>query len=333
MDLELGEEQAALVDVVASIADRSSSPAAVRAHEELGFSAELWRRLGEAGLPGIALPEREGGGGAGLLELALAVEVLGAHVAPAPLVEHAVTARLLARAAGPPPGHVVDGTTIATLALRPPIDGVARLLPAGAVAATFVARRGDDLIQVTSDAPGAAVANLASAPLAHRRIDPATVVASGPTARALHDRAVAEWQALTAALLAGLGAGVLELARTYVVDRHQFGRPIGSFQAVQHTLADVTVALDGAQLLARKAAWALDRDRDDALDLAAMAFLFAAEQAQHAAERALHFHGGYGFMQEYDVQLYYRRAKGWPLVLGAPVREYQRLAASRYGAA
>ena len=62
-----------------------------------------------------------------------------------------------------------------------------------------------------------------------------------------------------------------------------------------------------------------------------MAFLFAAEQAQRAAERALHFHGGYGFMEEYDIQLYYRRAKGWPLVLDEPAREYQRLAARRYG--
>jgi alkylation response protein AidB-like acyl-CoA dehydrogenase len=62
-----------------------------------------------------------------------------------------------------------------------------------------------------------------------------------------------------------------------------------------------------------------------------MAYLFSAEHAQHAAERALHFHGGYGFMQEYDIQLFYRRAKGWPLVLDSPTREYERLAGRRYG--
>jgi alkylation response protein AidB-like acyl-CoA dehydrogenase len=118
-----------------------------------------------------------------------------------------------------------------------------------------------------------------------------------------------------------------------VGERRQFGRAIGSFQAIQHTLADVAVALDGAQLLARKAAWALDGERADARDLAAMALLFASEHAQRATERVLHFHGGYGFMQEYDIQLYYRRAKGWPLVLDSPSSECERLAARWYGAA
>ena len=64
-----------------------------------------------------------------------------------------------------------------------------------------------------------------------------------------------------------------------------------------------------------------------------MALLFAAEHAQGASERALHFHGGYGFMQEYDIQLYYRRAKGWPLVIDSVPREMARLASRRYGGA
>jgi alkylation response protein AidB-like acyl-CoA dehydrogenase len=116
-----------------------------------------------------------------------------------------------------------------------------------------------------------------------------------------------------------------------VSEREQFGVPIGSFQALQHTLADVSVALDGAQLLARKAAWAHDTGHPDAAALGAMAFLFAAEQAQRASDRALHFHGGYGFMEEYDIQLFYRRAKGWANVLDQPACEYARLADLRYG--
>jgi alkylation response protein AidB-like acyl-CoA dehydrogenase len=100
---------------------------------------------------------------------------------------------------------------------------------------------------------------------------------------------------------------------------------------LQHTLADVSVALDGAQLLARKAAWAHDCGHDDAAELGAMAFLFAAEQAQRTSDRALHFHGGYGFMEEYDIQLFYRRAKGWANVLDEPAREYARVADLRYG--
>ena len=136
---------------------------------------------------------------------------------------------------------------------------------------------------------------------------------------------------LTAAALVGLGLGALAIAVAYVSEREQFGVPIGSFQSLQHGLADVGVALDGAQLLARKAAWAFDQELRAAAELAAMAFLFAAEQAQRATERALHYHGGYGFMEEYDIQLFYRRAKGWANVLDEPRREWARLADLRYG--
>jgi alkylation response protein AidB-like acyl-CoA dehydrogenase len=333
VDLELSDEQIALVSVFTSVAERFSSPIAVREHEALGFSPDLWRQLSVAGAPAMAVPEPAGGGGAGLLDLALAVEVLGRHLAPAPLIDHSVAARTLYRATGGLPDGVVDGTRIATLALRPALDGTARLVPAGAVAQLVVALDGNDLLLVESDPPGLAIPNLASAPLAHRAVSGGTVLATGATAHALHARAVQEWRALTASALAGLGASALEVARAYVIERQQFGKPIGSFQAIQHTLADIAVAIDGAQLLARKAAWANDGGRANAPDLAAMAYLFSAEHAQHAAERALHFHGGYGFMQEYDIQLFYRRAKGWPLVLDSPTREYERLAARRYGSA
>jgi alkylation response protein AidB-like acyl-CoA dehydrogenase len=331
VDLELSDEQGALVDLFTSIAGRFSTAEAVREHESLGFAPDLWQQLVAAGAPGLAVAESVGGAGGSMLALALAVEVLGRHLAPVPLVEHAVAARLLTRAAHELPDGVADGIAIATLALRPPIDGTARLVPAGAIANFLLALEGDELVLVTNDPPGVAVPNLASSPLADRSIGGATVVASGVVARELYEQAMSEWRGLTAAMLTGLGAGALDIARAYVTERHQFGKPIGSFQAIQHTLADIAVSLDGAQLLARKAAWAVDEERADAADLAAMALLFAAEGAQHASERALHFHGGYGYMQEYDIQLYYRRAKGWPLILDAPAREYQRLAARRYG--
>jgi alkylation response protein AidB-like acyl-CoA dehydrogenase len=203
-------------------------------------------------------------------------------------------------------------------------------VPAGAVATTVVAFDGEHLV-VTDAEPGGHVPNLASSPLADRDLSGARRLASGARAEELHRRAVDEWRVLTAAALVGLGLGALDIAVRYVNEREQFGVPIGSFQSLQHTLADVSVALDGAQLLARKAAWAHDVDLDDAAELGAMAFLFAAEHAQRASDRALHFHGGYGFMEEYDIQLFYRRAKGWANVLDEPGREYARLADLRYG--
>jgi alkylation response protein AidB-like acyl-CoA dehydrogenase len=335
VDLNPTDEQQSIVDVFGALVDRVSPVDQLRAHEPLGFSPDLWQQLGAMGAPGMGVPESDGGGGADLLDLSLAIEALGRRLAPVPLVEHTVSARLLARAGALPDG-VVDGAAIATLALRPAQDHRARLVPAGAVADHVVALDGNDLVVVGS-APGALVPNLASAPLADRGLssDAATtrtVVASGDEARGLHEQAVDEWRVLTAAALVGLGLGALTIAVAYVTEREQFGVPIGTFQSLQHGLADVAVALDGAQLLARKAAWAADGQRPEAAQLAAMAFLFAAEQSQRATDRALHYHGGYGFMEEYDIQLFYRRAKGWANVLGQPGREYARLADLRYGA-
>lgn len=330
MDLDPTDEQQSIVDVFGGLAERTVPLDRLRDHEPVGFAPELWARLVAVGAPGMAVPVSAGGAGAALLDLALAVEALGQRLAPAPLIEHAVTARVLARVDALP-ADVVEGARIATLALRPVRDGRARLVPAGAVATTVVGYDGEHLVVVDS-APGDHVANLASAPLADRDLGNARVVASGDVASQLHDEAVDEWRVLTAAALVGLGLGALDLGVRYVSEREQFGVPIGSFQSLQHTLADVSVALDGAQLLARKAAWATDANRDGAAELSAMAFLFAAEQAQRASDRALHFHGGYGFMEEYDIQLFYRRAKGWANVLAEPYREYARLADLRYGA-
>jgi alkylation response protein AidB-like acyl-CoA dehydrogenase len=329
VDLDPTAEQQSIIDVFGALVERACPLERVRDFEPLGFSPKLWEQLVAVGAPGMAVTEADGGAGAGLLDLALAVESLGRRLAPAPLVEHATAARLLARASALPP-DVLDGERVATVALRPARDDVVRLVPAGAVASIVVALRDDDLVVVES-LPGEHVPNLASAPLAHRALGDARVLASGAEAHELHADAVDEWRALTAAALVGLGLGALEIGVRYVSEREQFGVPIGSFQALQHTLADASVSLDGAQLLARKAAWARDLAQPDAAQLGAMAFLFAAEQAQRVSERALHFHGGYGFMEEYDIQLFYRRAKGWANVLDEPAREYARLADLRYG--
>ncbi len=338
MDLHLTDEQRDLIDLFATVADRAGLPAAVREHETLGFAPELWEQLVAVGAPGMGVPADAGGGGATLLDLSLAAETLGARLAPVPLVEHVVAARLLARHADVDPAvqrAAIEGSAIATVALRPAgEDHGVRLVPGGAIASWVIGLDDDQLVAVHDGPPDVAVPNLGSAPLADRAlggVGARTVLARGDAARAAHDAAVDEWRTLTAASLVGLGLGALEIGRAYVIQREQFGVPIGSFQGIQHTLADVSVGLDGAQLLARKAAWALDTEHDDGATLAAGALVFAAEQAQRATERVLHFHGGYGFMQEYDIQLFYRRAKAWPLTLGAPSHEYARLAARRYG--
>ena len=147
----------------------------------------------------------------------------------------------------------------------------------------------------------------------------------------LHEHAVDEWRVLTAGALVGLAGAALELGVEYAKQRHQFGVPIGSFQALAHGLADAATAVDGARLLVREAAWAADEGESGATALARMAFLFAARSAQQATAVALHVHGGYGFTLEYDIQLYHRRAKAWPLLLGDPRRGALHLADALFG--
>jgi alkylation response protein AidB-like acyl-CoA dehydrogenase len=157
------------------------------------------------------------------------------------------------------------------------------------------------------------------------------VLAAGEDADRHFAEALREWYSAMAAALTGLAARALAIAVEYVTERRQFGRPIGSFQVVGHRLADVATEVDGARLLWQEAACALDAQDPSATALAHMAFLFASEVAERTTNWSLHFHGGYGFMLEYDIQLFYRRAKAWPLAVGSRQGELQRFADGLFG--
>jgi alkylation response protein AidB-like acyl-CoA dehydrogenase len=131
---------------------------------------------------------------------------------------------------------------------------------------------------------------------------------------------------MASAWLVGAARRALRIAVDYTTSRRAFGVPIASYQSVAHRMADLTTSLDGALLLTRKAAWAADQDSDRRRELALMASGLAAEVSEQAATDALHFHGGYGFMLEYDIQLYLRRVKGLALLDGDPTRELRLLA-------
>ncbi len=329
----------------------------MRAAEPLGFDRSLWESLAALGAPGMALPAEAGGAGASLSDLAVVAEAWGAALAPVPLIEHAVAARLLHRAA---PGHerlaaLADGSQIATLALSPVTgDGPARLVPAGAVADVVLAAaceqpaspageqtdpasgeraaaadRGQVLL-ICDDPPGVAPRTTGDLPVADRSLAGAERLSGDLAAWRL---AVDEWRALNAVAYAGLARRVIETAVAYVSERRQFGVPVGSFQAVQHGLADAATRAEGARLLAYRAVWALDARRPDAGRLAPMALVFAAETGRFAADRALQYHGGYGYAEEYDVQLYRRRADSWVLQIGGTAAEIRRLGALEFDSA
>jgi alkylation response protein AidB-like acyl-CoA dehydrogenase len=341
VDLSLSVEQEQLVGSFRAFFAKECPPAVVRASEETdGFDRELWDAFGALGGPTMGAETTAGGGGAGLLDLELVAERFGAVLAPIPLVEGLVAGRLLA-AGGAPVRGIFDllsdeRPAVATVALHPARDGLARLVPAGAVATVVVGLDDDELVVVETEPPTlASVRNLGDGAIADRslRMGARTVVASGARALELHDRAVDEWRVLMAGALVGLAGAALELGVEYAKQRHQFGVPIGSFQAIAHGLADVATAVDGAQLLVREAAWAADVAEADATALARMAFLFAAHSAQQTTAVAVHVHGGYGFTLEYDIQLFHRRAKAWPLLLGDPRRGALHLADALFGPA
>jgi alkylation response protein AidB-like acyl-CoA dehydrogenase len=158
------------------------------------------------------------------------------------------------------------------------------------------------------------------------------VLAVGPDSRQAFECALDDWKVLMAAALVALATRAHEIAVEYVKERRAFGVPIGWFQTVAHRLADAVNELDGARLLAHKAAWAIDQSHSDGPRLASMAFAYASPLVERVTAECLHFHGGIGYTMENDIQMYFRRGKAWPMSLGDPRRELAVLADRLYGA-
>ncbi len=340
LDFSLSPDQEAVADAFGAFFAKESPVDVVRAAEPLGFSPELWQKLRSLEAPGMAALDQEGGGGATLSTLVVVAEALGEAIAPVPLIEHWVASRAY------PAPEIVSGEQIAAIALRPAdADGLWRLVPGGAVADVVIGVDRDELVAVHSQAPMAAPRNHGSAPLADRSAQDGERVVLGAASEL--DSLLDLWRVLTAAALVGIAERAMRMGVDYVLERHQFGRPIGSFQAVQHGLADLPALVDGGRFLAHKAAWAFDGglvdgtgviDMDEGnitefAPLATMAMLHAVDAAAVSTDRSLHYHGGYGFSLEYDIQLYFRRARGWANLGGDPSRERRRLADLLWGPA
>ena len=346
MDLTLSPQQLDVATAFESFFTKECPPARVRAAEPGGFDAALWRALVSIGGPGVAVAAPLGGGGS-LLDAVLVAEQYGRRVAPVPLIEASVAARALWRARHATPAvarggqaskpalvhsqneqgaesvlqAVLAGERLVTVAPHPVIDGVARLVPAGSYADGVIglARDALVLIELHRGADRRSGSDLGAMSLADVVLAEAdvTVLAEGPEAVRLASSMDLDWRLLRAAALVGASAEALSIGVRYASSREQFGRPIGAYQAVAHALADCATEIDGARLLVYEAAWAAGEGERNAAALASMAAAFAARTAERATAVALHVHGGYGFMQEYDPQLYYRRVRAWTLLHGS----------------
>jgi alkylation response protein AidB-like acyl-CoA dehydrogenase len=335
VDLRLSEEQRAVRDTFAALFRKESTPQRVRIAESTGFDERLWGRYADIGALGIGVPADCGGADGGLLELALVAEEAGRRLAPIPVAETAAAARLLGRLREKQLlGPILTGSSIVSLATRPAPAGRQWLVD-GAIADGVLALDGEFLVYLSRPDEVSKVPRRNLGGLAIGRWDTMrcerTPLAEGDEAWGLFAEALDEVRVLRAAALVGLAAEAVEIGSQYATVRQAFGQPIAMYQAVAHPFADALAAIDGARLLVAKACWAVDFERADAPALATMAFVFAAETAYQAATHSLHVHGGYGFMEEYDIQLYYRRAKAWAAAFADPRRELLTLADRRFG--
>ena len=324
---------------------------------DTGLWQVLAARIGCAGL---LVPESLGGAGASFREAAVVAEEIGRALAPVPFLGSAViaTSALLAVAGTDGPAQVAgllsglaDGNVTAVLAVGftempgsvpPPqvrvagsdgdvyrltgtVAGVADALPADVL---IVPADGVPygLYAVRADAAGVrrtAVTSLdMTRQLADLRLDeaPATRIAAGPAAQ----RAVAEALAAGAGVLAaeqlGLADRALEITLAYVKQRYQFARPVGSFQAVKHRLADLWVALTQARAAARYAAACLATGDPDSAVAVALAKAACSDTALLAGQEMVQLHGGIGFTWEHPAHLYLKRAKADSIALGTADR-------------
>ncbi|MFC6148778.1 MULTISPECIES: acyl-CoA dehydrogenase family protein [Mumia] len=330
MDFELSAEQRDIVAAFDRALSRESSIERVRAAEKAGFDPDLWRVIVDMGALGVVQPAGAGGSGSGAVELSLIAESLGRHLGCVPLVEAAAATVLLAES-GVPVASGSAGDGLIVFAPRPAQGGVAQVTAGAAAAEGIVVLDGADLV-LAIGAVAEPVDDLGFTGAASVRLDEPgverTVLARDEEAYASWLGGVARWHAGTAAVLVGIAEEALRVAVEYATVREQFGVPIGSFQAIQHTLAEVAIEVDGARLLSRAAAWSLDHAEPDRGGVATAAYAFASDVAVRAAEACLHVHGGYGFTLEYDAQLFLRRARALRLHGGDPEQLWEAVGAA-----
>jgi alkylation response protein AidB-like acyl-CoA dehydrogenase len=315
------------------------------------YDKKLWQEMASMGWIGAAIPEEYGGAGLGHLGLCVLAEELGAALAPVPFSSTAYLASeaiLLAGTSAQKERYLpqlAKGALIGTLAHAEgpnapdpkrfsanvaggKITGTKQPVPDGALAdvAVVMAKSGDRQLSLfIVDLRGAGVAREAV-----ETIDPsrghARLVFSGAAAEplgapgeglSLIDRLFDRAAVLFAFEQLGGAQAALDMAKAYALERYAFGRPIGSFQAIKHKLADIYVATELARSNAYYGAWALANTAPDLPVAAAAARVSAAQAFDLAAKENIQTHGGMGYTWAFDCHLYYRRAKLLSLAIGS----------------
>jgi alkylation response protein AidB-like acyl-CoA dehydrogenase len=330
MKLALPEDSVPVKEMFERFFATEATPARVRAAEPVGFDAELWSELVGLEAPLMRLSAEAGGGGMSLFDAALMMEQAGRRLAPAPLAEAVVALRALGELGGDVAAQWIEkvrsGEAVLTLALHEAKAGEPQLVPGGAVAHGVLTFDGREVAIEVPAAPLASPETLGGAAIGV--LEPGKgerqVIASNADAQRIWAAAIEEWKVLTAAALIGLSQEALTMAAAYASERIAFGQPIGANQGIAHPLADDVIDADGAGLLLWSTLRAIADARPDAASMVSQLFWFASRTATNAVAHSLHTFGGYGLTNEYDIQMYHRRAKAWALAYGDPQHELVR---------
>src|SRR6201992_3553742 len=358
MNFDFSDEQKQLRDEARKFLSEKCPPKAVRTvlDGKEPYDRSLWKGLAEMGFLGVAIPEEFGGAGAGHLELCVVADESARALAPVPFsstVYLAAEALLLAGSDAQKRKWlpaIASGDAIGTLALfeargnRSPqnvklaasggsLNGVKKPVPDGAIAdfAIVAARTGSSgrdsdisLFLVDMKAGGVEAKTLTNidpsrgqAELTFRNCKAEPLGAAGEGWSILSqvlDRAAV----LMAFEQVGGADRALEMGRDYALDRIAFGRPIGSFQAVKHMLADMYVSATLARSNCFYRPWALSTNASELPEAAAAARISATQAFQLCAKNNIQVHGGMGFTWEFDCHMYYRRSNALALGLGSP---------------
>ncbi|GGF15498.1 acyl-CoA dehydrogenase [Aliidongia dinghuensis] len=332
-----------LRDSAAAVVPRGSDLARIRALRfgMPGFDRDVWREIGEMGWIGLRLPEAAGGAGLGMAEFCALAEELGRGLVPEPLVTGAMAARMLGDATPP---ALVDGSRIILPAWQERADTVAAgtdtrldagrvtgrkvFVPMAAGADAFLVTTREGLALVAADAPGVTLDCAKTQDGGHWgtvtfEAAPAEPV-PGTTEAAIEEATLA-----TAAYLLGVMEQGFAMTLEYLRTRKQFGRPIGSFQALQHRAADLKLQIALSRASIESAAATLDAGPLSPRRRAAVsrAKARAADASLLVTRQAIQLHGGIGYTDEYDVGLYLRKAMVLANAFGSAQTHRTRFAA------
>lgn len=362
MDFALSQDQKLMQASLAGTLDRASPLERVRAFAETreGVARDVWRALTELGVPGLLIPEEHGGLGLSLLDAALVAETLGAHVAPTPFLGSAVLAPLAILGSGSPAQRqewlpkLATGDSLAGAAIAEAISGArddagvraadGRLtgktlfaVDAAEAEVILVADGAGGLWLVAADAPGLDRVPLTTIDVTRRvselrfEATPAEPLASGDPAATLRRLRDAAWT-MAAADMLGASTVMIDKAVAYAKERRQFGRLIGSFQAVKHLCAEMAAELEPCRALVWYAAYAQDAVPAEASLTAAHAKAHLSEVSRFVARTATEVHGGMGITDLLGLHYWFKRIGLDRQLFGGPERVRQ-LAAAMQGLA